>query len=208
MMQAQIATGFVGKTTIRLQRKKSTPAEHMNRAIADEKISLMAFKDRIFCLCLGFMGNAADARDLTQDTFAKALAHYGQDNPEHVQAWLLRIARNICLDQLRRKKVRGPQQAVSEFTAIDWRTPEHNAGAQEEIRIVRKAIAALPQRLREVLVMREYSEYSYQEIGRSLRISPATVTSRLNRARQAVLRFYQEENKMTGSRTRSDHDRN
>ena len=208
MMQAQIATGFVRKVTNGGQRVKNAPAGYVNHTIEADKISLMAFRDRIFCLCLGFMGNAADARDLTQDTFAKALAHYDQDNPEHVQAWLLRIARNICLDQLRRKKVRGPQQAVSEFTAIDWRTPELNAGAQEEIRIVRKAIAALPQRLREVLVMREYGELSYQEIGHNLHISPATVTSRLNRARQAVLHFYQEENKMTGSRTRSDHDRN
>jgi RNA polymerase sigma factor (sigma-70 family) len=139
------------------------------------------------------MGNSADARDLTQDTFAKALDHYGQDNPEHVQAWLLCIARNACLDYLRRRKVRGPQQPVSEFSAIDWRTPEDNAGSEEEIRIVRKAIAALPGRLREVLVMREYGELSYQEIGRTLHISGSTVTSRLNRARRAVLDFYREE---------------
>ncbi len=149
----------------------------MDRASEDEKISLMAFRDKIFCLCLGFIGNAADARDLTQDTFAKALVHYGHDKPEHVQAWLMRIARNICLDQLRRRKVRGPQQPVSEFTAIDWQTPECNAGTEEEIRIVRKAIAVLPRCLREALVMREYGELSYQEIGRALQISAATVSS-------------------------------
>ena len=208
MIQAQIAAGFVREVTSRVQSEKSTPAGHMDRSSEDEKISLMAFRDKIFCLCLGFIGNAADARDLTQDTFAKALVHYGHDKPEHVQAWLMRIARNICLDQLRRRKVRGPQQPVSEFTAIDWQTPECNAGTEEEIRIVRKAIAVLPRCLREALVMREYGELSYQEIGRALQISAATVSSRINRARRSVLRFYQEANKMSAARIRSHHDRN
>jgi len=207
MMQAQISDDFVRTANVRVRFDRTLAAEIPDLAIEDGKRTLPAFKDKIFYLCLGFMGNAADARDLTQDTFAKALIHYDHDNPEYVQAWLMRIARNICLDQLRRRKVRGPQQPVSEFTAIDWRTPEFNAGTEEEIRIVRKAIAGLPRRLREVLVMREYGELSYQEIGRTLHISTATVTSRLNRARQAVLRFYQEENKMTEARTRSDHDR-
>ena len=165
------------------------------RALEAEKINLQSFNDKVFCLCLGFMGNSADARDLTQDTLAKALVHYSQDNPEHVLAWLMAIARNSCLDQLRRRKTRGPQQPVSEFTAIDWRTPEDNARQEEEIRIVRKAISRLPDHLREVLVLREYGELSYEEIGSALTIPTDSVRSRLNRARQAVLRFYREEQK-------------
>lgn len=154
---------------------------------------LLVFKDKVFCLCLGFVGNAADARDLTQDTFAKALVHYGEASPDRLQAWIMRIARNTCLDQARRRKVRGLPQPVSEFSAVDWRTPEDNAGSQENILIIRKAIAGLPRHQRDVLIMREYGELSYQEIGHALRISLGTVMSRLNRARQAVLKFYQEE---------------
>ncbi|MFH2107343.1 MAG: RNA polymerase sigma factor [Chrysiogenia bacterium] len=154
---------------------------------------LLAFKDKVFCLCLGFAGNAADARDLTQDTFAKALTHYAQSRPENPQAWIMRIARNTCLDLMRCRKVRGTSLPVSEFAAVDWRTPESQAGREEEIGIVRKAIAGLPRRQRDVLVMREYAGLSYQEIGQTLQISPGTVMSRLNRARRAVLRFYREE---------------
>jgi RNA polymerase sigma-70 factor (ECF subfamily) len=154
---------------------------------------LLAFKDKVFYLCLGFAGNAGDARDLAQDTFAKALAHYAQDKPENPQAWILRIARNTCLDFLRRRKVRGPWLPVAESAAVDWRTPESQAGREEEIDIVRKAVARLPRRQRDVLVMREYAGLSYQEIGQALHINPGTVMSRLNRARQAVLRFYREE---------------
>ena len=197
MMQAQ-AWSALGRTDhVRVRQAKTWKATGPSLVSNNWEDTLPGFRDKIFYLCLGFMGNSADARDLTQETFAKALAHYRQDNPGHVQAWLLRIARNSCLDHLRCRKARGPQQPVSEFSVIDWRTPEEIAGAEEEIRIVRKAVAALPYRLREVLVMREYGESSYQEISRTLRISASTMTSRLNRARRAVLRFYREEHNET-----------
>jgi len=153
---------------------------------------LPAMRDKVFCLCLGFMGNAADARDLAQDTFAKALTHYGQDRPTHVQAWIMRIARNTCLDHLRLRRSRGVQQPLSEFVAIDWRTPEERAGREEELRTIRRVVALLPRGLREVLVMYEYGEMSYREIARALDIHQATVASRLGRARRAVLRAYRE----------------
>ena len=89
--------------------------------------------------------------------------------------------------------MRGPWLPVSESAAVDWHTPESQAGREEEIGIVRKAVARLPQPQRDVLVMREYAGLSYQEIAQALRISPGTVMSRLNRARQAVLHFYREE---------------
>jgi RNA polymerase sigma-70 factor (ECF subfamily) len=154
---------------------------------------LLGYLDKVFCLCLGFVGNAADACDLTQDTFAKALAHCREAEPDRLQAWIMRIARNTCLDQVRRRKTRGPLHPVSEFTAVERQTSEDSAGAEDDIRIVRKAIASLPHRQRDVLVMREYGELSYREIAVALRISSGTVMSRLNRARQTVLRFYLEE---------------
>jgi len=159
----------------------------------DGRQDLLACRDRVFCLCLGFAGNTADARDLAQETFAKALTHYEADRPANPQAWIMRIARNTCLDQARRKKTRGPQHLISEWNAVDGRTPEGEAGREEEIAIVRRAIAGLPGRLRDVLVMREYGELSYQEIAQALDIGSGTVMSRLNRARRAVLKFYREE---------------
>ena len=193
MMEAQALGDFGRSENFRPRSDQTWNSAGLRLAGERGNGILTVYRNRVFCLCLGFMGNSADARDLTQDTFAKALLHFEQDNPEHVQAWLLCIARNTCLDHLRRRKARGPQQPVSEFSAIDWRTPEDNAGAEEDIRIVRKAIAALPRCLRQVLVMREYGELSHQEIGRALHLSTGAVTSRLSRARQAVLRFYREE---------------
>jgi len=159
----------------------------------NDRQDLLACRDRVYCLCLGFAGNTADAHDLAQETFAKALDHYDRDRPANPQAWIMRIARNTCLDMTRRRKVRGFQVPVSEWRAIDPRTPESLAGRDEEIAIVRRSIESLPPRLRDVLVMREYGELSYDEIGLALRLRTGTVMSRLSRARRAVLKFYREE---------------
>jgi RNA polymerase sigma factor (sigma-70 family) len=191
MMEAQALSGYDRTVPIRARTDALREADSL--AVETIEKSLPSYRNKVFCLCLGFIGNAADALDLTQDTFAKALVHYRQDRPEYVQAWVMRIARNICLDHLRSRKIRGPQQSISEYSAIEWRTPEDLAGSREDIRIVRKAIADLPPRLREVLVMREYGELSYLEISRALRIGKSTMASRLNRARQAVIHRYQEE---------------
>jgi|WetSurMetagenome_2_1015567.scaffolds.fasta_scaffold170872_2 RNA polymerase sigma factor (sigma-70 family) len=169
------------------------PAQPVLAREQSDRQVLLACRDRVFCLCLGFAGNAADARDLAQETFAKALAHFDDDRPANPQAWILRIARNTSLDFLRRRKVRGPQVPVSEWNAIDASTPESLAGRDEEIAIVRRAIGGLPAHLRDVLVLREYAELPYDEIGQALRLPLGTVMSRLNRARLAVLRFYREE---------------
>jgi RNA polymerase sigma-70 factor (ECF subfamily) len=169
------------------------PDEAARDAEALVRGQLLALRDRVFLLCLGFVGNAADARDLAQETFAKALAHAREARPETLPAWLMRIARNTCLDLARRRTSRGPQEPVSEGCAVERETPEDHAGRQEEIAIVRRAVAALPPRLRDVLVMREYGELPYEEIAAALGIRRGTVMSRLNRARAAVMRYYREE---------------
>ncbi|HOW43787.1 MAG TPA: RNA polymerase sigma factor [Candidatus Aminicenantes bacterium] len=169
------------------------PVEAARDAEALVRDSLPALQERVFCLCLGFVGNAADARDLAQETFAKALAHAREARPQTLPAWVMRIARNTCLDLARRRTSRGPQEPVSEGCAVERRTPEDHAGRQEEIAIVRRAVVALPPQLRDVLVMREYGELPYEEIAAALGIRRGTVMSRLNRARASVLRFYREE---------------
>ena len=195
-MPAQLAPSLSPAIAFAGPQPRTTESRENEAATAaDARRDLSSYRDRVFCLCLGFMGNAADARDLTQDTYVKALASYGRDNPEHVQAWLLCIARNSCLDQLRRRKVRGPLQPLSEFSAVCWQTPEDHARSAEDIRIVRRAITRLPRRLRDVLVMREYGELSCQEIGSAMGIGHGTVSKRLKRARQLVLRYYLEEQK-------------
>ncbi|HNX98012.1 MAG TPA: RNA polymerase sigma factor [Candidatus Aminicenantes bacterium] len=153
---------------------------------------LLEHRRSVFLLCLGFAHNQTEAQDLLQETLAKALAHRQRVPPENPLAWLLRIARNTCLDQERRKKVRRvllPWLAGEEPCDA---TPHHRLEQEEEIALVRRAIRALPRAQRDVLVLREYGDLSYREIAQVLRLSEGTVMSRLSRARRAVLDFCQE----------------
>ncbi|MCU0236774.1 MAG: sigma-70 family RNA polymerase sigma factor [Acidobacteria bacterium] len=206
-METRLAAPLFPSISFKEPRPQAAESREYDAA-ADALRDLPSYLDRVYCLCLGFMGNAADARDLTQDTCVKALASYDRDHPQHVQAWLLCIARNSCLDHMRRRKVRGPLQPISETSAVSWETPEAHAGTVEDIRIMRRAIACLPRRLRDVLVMREYGELTCREIGATLGIGNGTVSKRLKRSRQLVLRYYQEAHTMTEPKGWSDHDQN
>ncbi len=70
--------------------------------------------------------------------------------------------------------------------------PKDTAETQEQLRALKLAIGRLPWKLREVFVLREYGELSYQEVARTLGIKEGTVMSRLSRARAAVTKFVKE----------------
>ena len=154
---------------------------------------LLEHQRSVFLLCLGFTGNPADARDMAQETFARALARPAVLPEEAYRPWLLRIARNACIDRERRQRVRQlfmPRLAPDDR---DQQTPDSNLDRDRNIARVRHAIRSLPRPLREVLVLREYGELSYKEIAAALNLKQGTVMSRLNRARAAVIRIVKEE---------------
>lgn len=153
---------------------------------------LLDFRRSVFLYCLGFARNQAEAQDLTQETFAKAFEHLERQPADQPRAWLLRIARNTCIDQERRKRVRRLLMPWLAPDELDTATPAGRHEQTEQIEIVRRAIRALPQAQREVLVLREYNDLSYQEIAEVLGLNMGTVMSRINRARQAVHRHFQE----------------
>jgi len=153
---------------------------------------LLAQHRSVFLLCLGFTGNQCDARDLTQETFLRALTHLHRMPVDRIRPWLLTLARNICIDQYRRKKIRrffAPWLAEEHQSPQD---PDHLHGRKEEIGQLRAAIRSLPRPLREVLVLREYGDLSYREIASMLGQKEGTVMSKLNRARTALVKAVKE----------------
>ena len=110
------------------------------------------------------------------------------------KSWLLRIAVNLCRDYMRRKKVR---RIILPFTENDeqvddaqfmdnTQNPGNDLFKKERIQHLYKAIAKLPQNLKEVLVLRDIQELSYEEIAESLKWQLGTVKSRLFRARNEL----------------------
>ncbi|MCX6560716.1 MAG: RNA polymerase sigma factor [Candidatus Aminicenantes bacterium] len=149
---------------------------------------LVACREDVFRVCLGFSRNPADAEDLTQDVFLKAFARRDAlRNPYGSKIWLLRIARTTCLDRIRRDR-RRPTISLNSLPrpAMDMARPDPPVDSGADLRRIKAAAARLPRRRREVFVLREYGGLSYEEIARTLKIKIGTVMSRLNRARKAV----------------------
>ena len=148
---------------------------------------------RIYALAFGMLGCAEDARDATQETFFAAFRNLrGFRGEAKVSSWLHRIAVNQCITRQRRSRVRGETALddVSATVGARFAAPARTLESRERSEAVRLAIGALPPELREVVVMKEFEELTFQEIAAALDIPLSTVKSRLYTAlRQLRLRL-------------------
>ena len=133
----------------------------------------------------------ADAEDLTQEVFARALGALPRFNGEYqFGAWLLQIARNVCIDEARRQTKRP--QPTDPIDLVELETaaqPDHvweSISAQIAVTTVHKALNRLPKRQRSVLILRELEGMSYSEMAIALRISTRAVEISLSRARKRM----------------------
>lgn len=142
---------------------------------------------RIFALAYGMLGREEDARDATQETFISAFRNLRNFRGEaKVSSWLHRIAVNQCITRQRRAKVRGEialededNSDGSSFFASAHESPASEAESQQRSQMVRRAVGALPPELRQVIVMKEFEDLTFQEISEVLDLPLSTVKSRL-----------------------------
>lgn len=153
-------------------------------------------QDRVIGVCQRLLGEREDARDAAQDVFLKVYRKAGSFRPRaRVSTWIYRIAVNLCLNRLRRRKLvrflplAGSDRAPGEEDDGPERGPEDPAPGPEatlEARrrwaATRRAIDALPESQRAVLVLARFEGLSYKEIADVLGITVGAVESRLFRA--------------------------
>ena len=154
---------------------------------------------KIFSVSFGMLGSAEEARDATQETFIAAYRNLqGFRGESRVSSWLHRIAVNQCISRQRRARVRSETGIEDESLSAGERflaTPEHASPAhaaekKQRREAVRKAVSSLPPELREVVVLKEFEDLTFQEIADALQIPLSTVKSRLYTAlRQLRLRL-------------------
>src|SRR6195256_380156 len=153
---------------------------------------------RIFALSYGILGREEDARDATQETFLAAFRSLrGFRGEAKVSSWLHRIAINQCITRQRRAKVRGETALEDEaeknaavFALPLDASPARTAETIERSHAVRRAVCSLPPDLRQVVVMKEFEELTFQEISDALELPLSTVKSRLYTAlRQLQMRL-------------------
>jgi RNA polymerase sigma-70 factor (ECF subfamily) len=146
--------------------------------------------DGLYSYALIVTRNHAEAEDLVQETYLRAIQAMGRLRAgSNMKAWLFTILRNVWLNQLRKRR-NGPQMiqiGVEDDAVGNIAEPSKDAHnlyvSKMEAEQVRAAIQELSLDFREIILLREYEELSYQEIAYVLDCPVGTVMSRLGRAR-------------------------
>ena len=163
--------------------------QHGDRKALNELVD--EYQRPVYNAAYRFLGNPDDAADVTQTVFMKAFEHIGQYDPKYkFFSWIYRIAINESINQIKRtKKV----QPLDEQMVSGGETPEDAAQAVDVSREVQKMLMHLQENYRAVVVLRHFSDCSYQQISDILHIPEKTVKSRLYSARQLMKGFLEEQ---------------
>lgn len=163
---------------------------------------------KVFNIAYKFTARHDEAEDLTQDVFLKIFKSlHTFDRRANFQTWLVSVSRNLCIDHYR--SVRKERETIDrdvDAGELMPAAPGQNAyqvlEQADRVELLRKAMAGLPQSLREAVVMRDLKELSYQEIADQLNLPEGTVKSRINRGRtelaRQVQRIREEDEGVTG----------
>lgn len=159
----------------------------------DEEVIGLVYADSLYGYALALARDRADAEDLVQDTFYRALKAAGSfEAGTNRKAWLFTILRNAWFHKLRvrRRSIEVSLAVVDVDIASIAIDESMGAGDRlerlEEQNIVREAIQQLPPAFREIILLREFEELSYKEIAEVLGCAEGTVMSRLARSRAAL----------------------
>ena len=173
------------------------------RRIANEARDRVRFEedalelsDQVFRVARGLVNSREEAEDLVQQTYKRAFRSWRSFTPgTNLRAWLLRILTNLNIDRARRDQRRPQTQPMEETDYFLYNRLEQSAGEPlEEDRVVERlsqddvvgALSAVPHDFRDVLVLVDIGDFSYQDAAQILDIPIGTVMSRLHRARRVL----------------------
>lgn len=147
-------------------------------------ILVRQYEKPVYNAAYRMLGNPDDAADITQITFVRAMERLDQFNPEFkFFSWIYRIAVNESINQLKRNKKSEP---LAETQPAIGPGVEDIVASGQMSKEVQTVLMTLDERHRAVIVLRHFSDFSYQQIAVILRIPQKTVKSRLFSARQKM----------------------
>ena len=146
------------------------------------------YQSRILAVAFHYTRNAEEARDVTQDIFIKVYERLSTfKGGDRFLPWMLSLARNACIDHLRRRKARPPASDVVLDDGPDLADsapgPEEASAEAARRRLLYRAIDKMSEKNREIILLKEIQGLKLEEISRMLALPVGTVKSRSNRAR-------------------------
>jgi len=149
------------------------------------------YKDPLLNFIYRFLGDFVESEDIVQETFYRVYKnkHYYKEVAKF-STWIYTIAGNLAKTELRRRKRRRVFSIHKETAAEkELELPDLQSDPEKEVntivteKIIQKAINSLPQKFRQVIVLRDIQGFSYEEISSIIKVPLGTVKSRVNRAR-------------------------
>lgn len=162
------------------------------------------YREAIYFMILKMINNTSDAEDLTIEAFGKAFRNIDQYSPSFAfSTWLFKIASNNCIDFLRKKKARqlsiyntsseaenDSGNGINEETSLsiqsDMLDPEESLIKDQKKILLRELVDNLKPRYKQLVELRYFKEFSYEEIAEELDIPIGTVKAQLFRARELL----------------------
>ena len=155
------------------------------------------YQKPVFSVCYRMLGTPTAAEDAAQEAFIRAYQALDRYDPERSFAtWILSIASNYSIDQLRKKKVTILSMDSDKHAWLappdPGPSPEKAAMDKEKSALVQAILAELNETDRAAVILQYWHEYSYEEIAETLDLSSSAVKSRLFRARKLMAEKWQE----------------
>jgi RNA polymerase sigma-70 factor, ECF subfamily len=154
------------------------------------------YKDKIYQLCYRMLGNAHEAEDIAQEAFIRAYVNiHTYDMSKKFSTWLYRIATNLSIDRIRKKKpdyfldaeIAGTDGlTMYSQVAAEEKLPEEEIETMELQQTIQNEILKLPDKYRSVIVLKYIDELPLKEISEILDIPIGTVKTRIHRGREAL----------------------
>jgi RNA polymerase sigma-70 factor (ECF subfamily) len=156
---------------------------------------VLELSEQVYRVARRLVSTREEAEDLVQETYARAFRSWRSFTPgTNLRAWLLRILTNLNIDRGRRQQRAPDTQPLEEGDYFLYNRLEESGAADDEERVVERlsqdnvveALSAVPHDFRDVIVLVDIGEFSYQEAAQILDIPIGTVMSRLHRGRRIL----------------------
>lgn len=154
------------------------------------------YKNGVFAICFRMVGNTQEAEDLSQEAFIRAYNHIDQyDHERKFSTWLFRIATNLSIDFLRRRKTSVSLDTVvpgTEGLSLNTILPDNGELPDEQMvrreneEMVQSEIKKLPEKYRSAVVLKYIEDLSLKEISDIMDIPVGTVKTRIHRGREML----------------------